>query len=188
LILPVVSLLVTFLATVQGTAAQNLDEEVLDLISKTYTSPTLDDVMKGVSYLGSKDVGIPLCLALFILGGERTRSTGILSTASMAATSGVITLTRYVVDRDRPDGRDHARIRSSFPSGHAGGAFAVATVVAHKHPRYKILSYTAATAISVSRVYLRRHYPSDVLVGSAVGYVAGRLILRYEDKILGWFF
>ena len=167
-------------------ARANVDEETLDLISTTYTSPALNDFMKSVSFLGSKDVGVPLCLGLMFLGGENARRTGVLSTTAMIATSGAVTMTRYLVDRDRPDGKDQKPIRSSFPSGHASGAFAVATVVAHRHPRFKILSYSAASLVALSRVYLRSHYPSDVLVGSAAGYLLARLTLRYQKRVCKW--
>jgi membrane-associated phospholipid phosphatase len=68
---------------------------------------------------------------------------------------------------------------SSFPSGHAAGVFSVATVVASRYQHHKWvpwLAYGFATAISVSRVTTRGHFPSDVFVGAALGYT----ITRYE--------
>lgn len=68
---------------------------------------------------------------------------------------------------------------SSFPSGHAAGAFAVATVVAtryHNHRWVPWAVYGFATAISFSRVTTSAHFPSDVFLGAALGYT----ITRYE--------
>jgi membrane-associated phospholipid phosphatase len=68
---------------------------------------------------------------------------------------------------------------SSFPSGHAAGAFAVATVVAtryHTHRWVPWAVYGFATAISFSRVTSSSHFPSDVFLGAALGYA----ITRYE--------
>lgn len=69
---------------------------------------------------------------------------------------------------------------SSFPSGHATGAFSVATVVAlryyRKHRWVPWAAYGMATAISLSRITSRAHFPSDVFLGSALGYG----ITRYE--------
>jgi len=68
---------------------------------------------------------------------------------------------------------------SSFPSGHAAGAFAVATVVAaryHTHRWVPWAVYGFATAVSFSRVTTSAHFPSDVFLGAALGYA----ITRYE--------
>ena len=68
---------------------------------------------------------------------------------------------------------------SSFPSGHAAGVFAVATVVASRYRHHKWvpwITYGFATAISLSRVTTRAHFPSDVFLGAALGYT----ITRYE--------
>ena len=66
---------------------------------------------------------------------------------------------------------------SSFPSGHAAGAFAVATVVAtryHTHRWVPWAVYGFATAISLSRVTTLSHFPSDVFLGAALGYTVTR--------------
>jgi hypothetical protein len=68
---------------------------------------------------------------------------------------------------------------SSFPSGHAAGAFAVATVVATRYHRHRWVPwavYGFATAVSFSRITSRSHFPSDVFLGAALGYS----ITRYE--------
>ena len=68
---------------------------------------------------------------------------------------------------------------SSFPSGHAAGAFAVATVVATRYHRHRWIPwavYGFATAVSFSRITSSSHFPSDVFLGAALGYS----ITRYE--------
>jgi membrane-associated phospholipid phosphatase len=68
---------------------------------------------------------------------------------------------------------------SSFPSGHAAGAFAIATVVAtryHTHRWVPWAVYGFATAVSLSRVTTSAHFPSDVFLGAALGYT----ITRYQ--------
>jgi membrane-associated phospholipid phosphatase len=66
---------------------------------------------------------------------------------------------------------------SSFPSGHALGAFSVAAVFAkeyREHIAVPILAYSFATLISLSRVSGRDHYLSDIFVGAAGGFLIGR--------------
>jgi membrane-associated phospholipid phosphatase len=68
---------------------------------------------------------------------------------------------------------------SSFPSGHAAGAFAIATVVATRYHRHRWVPwavYGFATAVSFSRITSSSHFPSDVFLGAALGYS----ITRYE--------
>jgi membrane-associated phospholipid phosphatase len=68
---------------------------------------------------------------------------------------------------------------SSFPSGHAAGAFAVATVVAtryHTHRWVPWVVYGFASAVSFSRVTTSAHFPSDVFLGAVLGYT----ITRYQ--------
>jgi membrane-associated phospholipid phosphatase len=71
---------------------------------------------------------------------------------------------------------------SSFPSGHAAGAFAVATVVArryHSNRWVPWMAYGFATAIGFSRVTSSAHFPSDVFLGAALGYSIARFqVLR----------
>ncbi len=69
---------------------------------------------------------------------------------------------------------------SSFPSGHAAGAFSVATVVAtrYKHHRWVPWAvYGFATAVSLSRVTDLAHFPSDVFLGAALGYASTRYVV-----------
>jgi len=66
---------------------------------------------------------------------------------------------------------------SSFPSGHAAGAFSVATVVAsryHNHRWVPWLAYGFATAVSFSRVTTSSHFPSDVFLGATLGFAVTR--------------
>jgi membrane-associated phospholipid phosphatase len=68
---------------------------------------------------------------------------------------------------------------SAFPSGHAAGAFSVATVVATRYKKHRWVPwvmYGAAGAISFSRVTNSAHFPSDVFLGAALGYT----ITRYQ--------
>jgi membrane-associated phospholipid phosphatase len=66
---------------------------------------------------------------------------------------------------------------TSFPSGHAMMAFSVATVFARRYREHRwvpYLGYVAASAIAFSRVTTGAHFPADVFVGSALGFVIAR--------------
>ena len=74
---------------------------------------------------------------------------------------------------------------SSFPSGHAAGAFSVATVVATRYRKHRWVPwvmYGFAGAISFSRITNSAHFPSDVFLGAALGYTITRYqVLRPRD-------
>jgi len=66
---------------------------------------------------------------------------------------------------------------SSFPSGHAAGAFSIATVIARRYGEHKWVpwvAYGVAGLISFSRVPDMAHFPSDVFLGAALGYTITR--------------
>jgi hypothetical protein len=87
------------------------------------------------------------------------------------ALAGASTLTlKLAIGRTRPDGEPR-----SFPSGHASGTFAAATVV-QRHYGWKgaIPAYTAAGLITVARLQANSHYSTDLIVGAAIGVLSGR--------------
>lgn len=73
----------------------------------------------------------------------------------------------------------HGFISNSFPSGHAAEAFSIATVFERRYRDHKWVPWVAygiATLIDFSRITLQSHFPSDVFMGSAIGYTVGRYV------------
>jgi len=68
-------------------------------------------------------------------------------------------------------------LTSSFPSGHASAAFLAATLLSERS-RIKPFWYAAAGVVAVSRVHVRIHHASDVVVGAGIGLALGRLIRK----------
>lgn len=61
----------------------------------------------------------------------------------------------------------------SFPSNHAGGAFALAIPLAMFFPHLAGLTLILGFFVAFSRVYAGIHYLSDAAVGGAIGALAG---------------
>jgi membrane-associated phospholipid phosphatase len=71
---------------------------------------------------------------------------------------------------------------TSFPSGHATAAFSVATIIAQRYRHHRgvpFVAYGAAVAVGLSRVTTTDHFPADVFLGGALGYMIARFdVLR----------
>jgi len=76
--------------------------------------------------------------------------------------------------------KSDAGIDSAFPSSHSVVAWSAAAVLAGEYHSHltQLLIYSAATGISLTRVMGQQHFPSDVLVGSAAGWLVGRYVFR----------
>lgn len=123
---------------------------------------------------------------------DHLRETGFLS-GEAALNS---TLTTYSFKeatlRQRPyEGKGNGSFfqgGTSFPSEHAAIAWSVASIVAHEYPGplTKLMAYGLASTVTLTRVTGKQHFPSDVVVGSALGWYLGRQIYRARhDPELG---
>jgi membrane-associated phospholipid phosphatase len=124
---------------------------------------------------------------------DHQRETGFLSGESALDSVVIAEALAYATRRERPN-TDNANGQfwhggASFPSEHAAVAWSVAGVIAHEYPNpfVRFLSYGLATAVSASRVEAKQHFPSDALVGSALGWLVGEYVYRqhHDPTIAG---
>ncbi|WP_290734853.1 phosphatase PAP2 family protein [Halobacteriovorax sp. JY17] len=98
------------------------------------------------------------------------RSGEHMAKASLYATS-LVMVTKFLVSERRPGYPDDD---DSFPSGHAAGSFAFASVVAARHGWYwGGAAYSVASFISISRINDDFHYLHDVVAGATIGAAFG---------------
>jgi hypothetical protein len=123
---------------------------------------------------------------------DHQRETGILAGEAAINSFGVGTAFKYAFGRERPNqGQGLGNFFEhgvSFPSDHSAVAWSIASVIAHEYPGpfTLIAAYGLATAVSASRVLGKQHFPSDVVVGGAIGWLIGRQIYRARhDPELG---
>jgi len=118
-------------------------------------------------------------LVLFLVfGKDKRRELKIIFEALATAVSArfvVAEVIRYFYDRARPFEvlgiyrlMDHSA-GSAFPSGHASFSFALAMAIYFYYPKTSALFFLAAILISLGRVAVGVHWPSDVLGGAIVG-------------------
>jgi hypothetical protein len=143
------------------------------------------DVSLAGSTYGTAGVAAAFYLAGRATGNGRARETGLLGAEALIDGGIVYSVLKHVSQRQRPD-QDEGQGEffeggHSFPSGHATGAWALATVVANEYRHRRLVqvgAYGLATAVSVSRFTGRNHFLGDVVVGSAIGYGIGRYVYR----------
>ena len=90
----------------------------------------------------------------------------------MALNAGLTSSLKLLVGRQRPGGGTH-----SFPSGHTSAAFAAASLIDdNQGGALGVSAYGLAAMTGYSRIEARRHYPSDVLAGAAVGILSAQIL------------
>ena len=141
---------------------------------------------KGVSRLGDGVFWYTLALALPLLAGLD----GLEKLGHIAVT-GVVCLLIYSQLKNRlvrqrpfisfPDIHAHTAPldKYSFPSGHTMNAVNFAILFSWAFPPLAYLVIPFAALVALSRVILGMHYPTDVMVGAALGIVLswGSLLL-----------
>jgi len=149
---------------------------------------TASDVLNGVSE------GTAVITALATPSGEQSgdwvlnKAKGLsVDIAAVALTSGVTSGLKSAVNRPRPNG-----LGQGFPSGHASNTSACNTLSARNVDCLSIpdearlglkIGFTALMVSTAwARVEAKQHYPSDVLVGMALGHFLGAFI---NDAFLG---
>jgi hypothetical protein len=118
--------------------------------------------------------------------------TGILAGEAALDSFTAVYAFKQVFGRERPLRNNYGgqfwRGGDSFPSGHAAAAWSIASVIAREYPGplTSFFVYGLASAVSASRITAKQHFPSDVLIGSAIGWFAGQQVYRrHHDPTLG---
>jgi membrane-associated phospholipid phosphatase len=143
----------------------------------------------------------------FVFKNEKMRTTTLLATQAYLTSYVIFEAAKFLTGRQRPyyynpetnsnsptwhgpfyqfkkdanGNKPNTYAYTSFPSGHTTLAFAAATVYAMEYsdrPAVKILSYSAASIIGLSRITENKHWASDVLIGGILGHLIGRQVVN----------
>lgn len=159
------------------------------------TSRSVEVARFGSPYM-TAGAGAGLYLVGLGFKDKHLAETGRLGVEAVIDASLVVGALKLATDRQRlnngqsgfwPNGTSSFVVNSSFPSGHAAASWALASVVAREYPKNKplrVAAYAFATAISVCRITGKAHFPSDVVVGSAFGYLIGGYVTHQHAEPL----
>jgi membrane-associated phospholipid phosphatase len=134
--------------------------------------------------------------ASFLLGqvkhDDQLSEAGLLAGEAALNSAGVAFAFKAMTQRQRPyQGNGHGDFfagGSSFPSEHSAIAWSVASVWAHEYPGWfsQMAAYGLASAVTITRVTGKQHFPADAIIGSALGWYFGRQVYRaHHDPELG---
>jgi undecaprenyl-diphosphatase len=126
---------------------------------------------------------VTLAFIFMLASGQRHiawRRASVAAVLSAGLGLAVAKVISELVDRARPFVADPHGVHMftshaadpGFPSDHATAAFAIATAILLRKRKAGIFALVAAAVLSIGRVALGVHYPSDVLAGAAVGAAA----------------
>lgn len=178
--------------------SQNWDINALHQIN-SWDSKFIRNYSKAISqtepYIA---LGIPLSIATIAwINNDQNlmKNAGYIGT-SVAGTLAITYGLKYLISRERPYDRYPEKVypyskehSPSFPSSHTATAFALATSISIKYPKWYIIAPSAlwACSVGISRMNEGVHYPSDVVAGAAIGTgcaIANVYINRWLNKIL----
>jgi undecaprenyl-diphosphatase len=159
------------------------DSDLYHGVADGWRSDELTVVMRAATEFGNMPALAGIGVAAFFCGGRDLRRTARLSGVAWGGAMAVLTGVRAVVDRPRPNDPEPGWLNSAFPSGHTTGYFAVASTYAFKYTQAAPLLGLGGAMVAFSRVYLREHWPSDVLAGAALGTAAGYAATRLQGPL-----
>jgi Capsule assembly protein Wzi/PAP2 superfamily len=125
---------------------------------------------------------------------DHKKETGFLAGEAALNTYLITTAMKYSFGRDRPLDQplysgDFWHGGVSMPSQHVAVALAIAGVIAHEYPGplTSVVAYGLASSIGVARITAKQHFPSDVLVGSVIGWYVGKQAYRahHDPELAG---
>ena len=167
----------------------SFDQSVTLLVHRLYDvgGSFFSPFFEFISLLGKDGIFLVLLsLALMLFRPTRRFGTAMLFGVAIGALFTNLFL-KVVIARPRPyaDGNSifyqlwlmmgqHMESDKSFPSGHTTATFSTMTALFFTgNKRYSWTAFIFAILMGVSRIYLVVHFPSDVLGGIIVGFIAG---------------
>ncbi|MFP4620716.1 MAG: phosphatase PAP2 family protein [Bacteroidales bacterium] len=154
----------------------------------------MDNFTHTANYMGSKKVILPLNALVYaggiVSGNSELQKTSYNAFKSVMSSAALTISLKYLTGRSRPytdDGAyafdpfpENKHAFRSLPSGHSTLAFAFFTPFAEKYSQWL---YAIPFSVGISRIYKDDHWVSDVVMGSAIGFVAGYFFQRKNRNI-----
>ncbi|TSA51102.1 phosphatase PAP2 family protein [archaeon] len=167
------------------------DVEALYAVSENTRLRCVARLLVGATYLGDGYLWGVLALGLILFGEPVDRSYVLIGGGISIINIAIFRLFKLLFARPRPvfvtfGLRSRFMDRYSFPSGHATTSFGLALVISHCYPlvAVQVVVYLAAGTIALSRIYMKEHYPLDVICGALLGICTSASLLPVFERLL----
>lgn len=168
------------------------DDEIREKVADNRGN-TLDKATDAGSLVGNPLLHLGIAGAVWggglMADSPKWRDVGLMMGEAAVIADAATLVIKQAVGRGRPltgNGKESFRPfrfesdYDSFPSMHAASSFAMASVVTQTSGSVTagLLSYATAAFVGFSRIYEDKHWASDIILGAAIGELAGRVVTR----------
>jgi membrane-associated phospholipid phosphatase len=170
-----------------------LDKPIRDAAQRNRSSGS-DRFFKDIEKFGTKQYELPVAVGFYAYGAladnYEAKAVALDGFSASVIASLVTSGIKGIVGRKRPNTGlgPHAfhpfQGDYSFPSGHATGAFAFASVIAAHYDDVWVdaSAYTIASLVGVARIHLDAHWTSDVIAGGLIGGLIGHHLVEFNRR------
>ena len=154
------------------------------ILQSLNSHPALDPIMIFLSNMGDYILWLAIFVALYLWKGKRVAVSYVFV---IFVTIILVFVLKSFFEIPRPDDvrfviEAHGY---SMPSGHTSRSFASAMFL---HPlvsnnKFRSLIWILAALVSLSRIFVGVHYPSDILAGALVGCIIGYAGIKIQPYI-----
>ncbi|MDI6604788.1 phosphatase PAP2 family protein [Aceticella autotrophica] len=167
------------------------DRNIFYILNKKIKCNTLDKIMPKITHIGGPYFSVLSCLLFILLGKDSLKISAIEALTTLTSSHLFVQILKRLCTRPRPymilpeaNTFKYLLRDYSFPSGHATASFSLAVSFSFFFPWFAALFIILAVVISISRIYMGLHYPSDVLIGSSIGIIFSYITHIYVATIL----
>ena len=168
----------------------HIDGQILLWIQDNVRNDFLTPIFKFITSLGNSG-WFWIAATILCLFFVKTRKAGVLSAIALIGSVVINNLIlKNLIARTRPyevvEGLERiieAQTDYSFPSGHAGASFAAAVIFFIYLPKkFGVPALVLAFLISLSRLYVGVHYPTDILAGALISTAIAVCVWKVDER------
>lgn len=185
-------ILIILIFSAQKSVAQNIDIDILKELNPQHPDAFVwKNASSSINWVSSS-ITLGTLACGYIRKDKKIQHNGFELLIVTGINIGTTALLKNVVNRTRPADKYPNEVfvsnpsqGKSFPSGHTSQAFAMATTLTLQYKKWYVTvpAYLWAGCVGYSRMYLGKHYPSDVLAGALVGAGSSYLGHMISNKL-----
>lgn len=169
------------------------DELGLERVSESCITRRFSRYLVAATYFGDGYLWGLAGLTLILFGGDKGHNYVLIGLSVSIVNIAIFRFVKTLMERPRPVSLRSRPLKYrlvddfSFPSGHATVAFGIAYVLAVAYSGFWWAwfgAYVASFIIGLSRIFVREHYPSDVIGGAIIGTLVAAILLPLFSSVV----